>query len=332
MISSRLPEGFASLPKAELHLHLEGSIEPATVCRLSSKHGLALTEEEVRQRYAYRDFAGFIESFKWVTSLLREPSDYALITTDLAEYLIAQGVVYAEVTLSIGVMLRRKQRLEANFEAIVAAAEPFERRGLRLRWIFDAARQFGAEEALEVVESARRCNSKKIVAFGMGGDELRVPTAAFRRVYQRASEIGLHRLIHAGEIGGPEKIREAVELVGAERIGHGIAAIQDAALMELLVERGIPLEVCPSSNLCTGALQQQLGRTDVSLADHPLPALLRQGVPIVLSTDDPPMFHTDLLSEYARAADMGLSEPELLRLVEAGFEYAFDAGTLPRNS
>ncbi len=332
MRSSRLPKGFESLPKAELHLHLEGSIQPSTVCRLSSKHGPPVTEEEVRQRYAYRDFAGFIEAFKWVTSLLREPSDYALITKDLAEKLLTQGVVYAEVTLSIGIMLLRKQRSQENFEAIVEATETFERRGLRLRWIFDAVRQFGADAAMEVVETAGRCKSNKIVAFGIGGDELSVPTGEFRRVYQRASELGLRRLIHAGEIGGPEKIREAIEMLGVERIGHGIAAVRDAALMDLLVELGIPLEVCPSSNLCTGALQKQLGRAGVGLADHPLPALLRRGVPIVLSTDDPPMFHTDLLSEYAHAAQMGLSESELLKLVKAGFDYAFGEAGLPGHS
>jgi aminodeoxyfutalosine deaminase len=332
MSSSCLPEGFDSLPKTELHLHLEGSIRAPTVCRLSNKHGLAITEDEVQQRYAYRDFSDFIEAYKWVTSLLREPSDYALITKELAEHLITQGVVYAEVTLSVGVMLLRKQSPEANFEAMLEATGAFEQRGLRLEWIFDAVRQFGASAAMEVVQSARRCNSNRIIAFGLGGDELSVPTAEFRQVYRRASETGLHLLIHAGEVGGPEKVREAVELLGVERIGHGIAAIHDPALMDLLAERRIPLEVCPSSNLCTGALQKQTGRSGACLAEHPLPGLLRHGVPIVLSTDDPPMFHTDLLSEYAHAAQMGLREPELLKLVKAGFEYAFAAEGVPDNS
>jgi aminodeoxyfutalosine deaminase len=293
---------------------------------------LTVSEAEVRQRYAYGDFAGFIEAFKWVTSLLHEPNDYALITKDLAENLITQGVVYAEVTLSVGVMLLRKQSPEANFDAILEATESFRKRGLQLRWIFDAVRQFGAQAAMEVVEAAKRCDSRKIVAFGLGGDEMSVPTAAFRSVYERASELGLHRLIHAGEIGGPEKIREAVELLGVERIGHGIAAIHDPALLDVLAQGRIPLEVCPSSNLCTGALEKQLGRNDASLADHPLPALLRHGVPVVLSTDDPPMFHTDLRSEYAHAAQLGLSERELLKLVNAGFEYAFGAEGLPYHS
>src|SRR6266478_4021746 len=323
MTSSLLSPRIASLPKAELHLHLEGSIQPATVCALTARHGVVMTEEEVRRRYSYRDFSGFIEAFKWVTSFLRDPQDYALIANHLAEHLVTQNVVYTEVTLSIGVMLLRKQQPEANFEAVLRATEPFESRGLRFRWIFDAARQFGADAALEVVESSRRCNSKAIVAFGIGGDELSVPTKEFRPIYDRAAQIGLHRLMHAGEVGGPEKIREAIELLGAERIGHGIAAINDPELMDLLAERKIPLEICPGSNMKTAALARQLRREDVTIEDHPLPKLLRHGIPVVLSTDDPAMFHTTLQQEYANAARMGLQEHELARIVEMGFEHSF---------
>ena len=318
-----LSDRIASLPKAELHLHLEGSILPATVCALTARHRVVMTEAEVRQRYAYRNFPEFIEAFKWVTSFLREPQDYALIARDLAEHLLAQRVVYTEVTLSIGVMLLRKQRPEANFEALLRATEPFESRGLQFKWIFDAARQFGADAAMEVVESAKRCDSKAIVAFGIGGDELSIPTKEFRAVYDRAAQIGLHRLMHAGEVGGPDKIREAIELLGAERIGHGIAAIHDPELMDLLAGRKIPLEICPASNMKTAALARQLHREDVTIEDHPLPKFLRHGIPIVLSTDDPAMFHTTLQEEYANAARMGLQQDELTRIVEMGFEHAF---------
>ncbi|HZV89329.1 MAG TPA: adenosine deaminase [Candidatus Binatus sp.] len=323
MNSSLLPARIASLPKAELHLHLEGSIQPATVCALTAQHNIELTEDEVRQRYTYRDFTGFIDAFKWVTSFLREPRDYGLIATDLGEHLLTQGVVYAEVTLSIGVMLLRKQQPEANFEAILRATEPFEKQGLRLNWVFDAARQFGAEAAMDVVRAANRCQSKTIVAFGIGGDEMSVATQEFRPVYEQAANNGLHLLMHAGEVGGPEKIREAVELLNVERIGHGIAAAQDPALMDLLVDRRIPLEVCPQSNIRTGALAKQLRLPDATLAEHPLPRLWRHGIAIVLSTDDPAMFHTTLRAEYENAARMGLNETELVQLVNMSFEHAF---------
>lgn len=320
---SPLSQRIVSLPKAELHLHLEGSLRPATACALAARHGFAITEDEVRQRYSFRSFPEFIEAFKWVTSLLREPQDYGCVLRDLAEYLLTQNVVYAEVTLSVGVMLLRNQRPEANFEALLRAAEPFERRGLRLRWVFDAVRQFGPQAAMTVLESARSCHSKAIVAFGIGGDELSVPTAEFRDAYDRAAEIGLRRLIHAGEMGGPEKIREAIELLGVERIGHGIAAINDPTLMDLLAERKIPLEICPKSNLSTGALARQLARNDARIEDHPLLVFFRHGIPAVLSTDDPAMFRTTLQEEYAQAERMGLHEEELFRLAKMSFEHSF---------
>jgi aminodeoxyfutalosine deaminase len=324
MPASLLSERIAALPKAELHLHLEGSIQPATVYALTARHSVTMTEAEVRRRYAYRNFLEFIEAFKWVTSFLRDPQDYALIASELAEYLLTQNVVYTEVTLSVGVMLLRKQRPEANFEALLRATETFERRGLHFRWIFDAARQFGADAAMKVVDTAQICGSKAIVAFGIGGDELSVPTEAFRPVYEKATKIGLHRLMHAGEVGGPDSIREAVEFLSAERIGHGIAAINDSQLMDLLAEKNVPLEICPGSNIRTGALARQLQREEARIEDHPLPKLLRHGIPIVLSTDDPAMFHTTLQAEYENAARMGLTEVELANLVEAGFQYAFD--------
>ena len=144
-------------------------MQPSTVAKIAARHGVAVTEEEVRRRYAYQDFVEFIETFKWVTSFLRQPADYAVIVNDFAEALLAQRVVYAEVTLSIGVMQLRGQDPQANFAAMLEAAEAFERRGLRLRWVWDAVRQFGVEAAMAVVEAAGRCRNDKIVAFGIGG-------------------------------------------------------------------------------------------------------------------------------------------------------------------
>jgi aminodeoxyfutalosine deaminase len=150
-----------------------------------------------------------------------------------------------------------------------------------------------------------------------------IATEEFRPVYEQAAKIGLHLLMHAGEVGGPEKVREAIELPSAERIGHGIAAAQDPALMDLLVDRRVPLEICPQSNICTGALAKQLHIANATLADHPLPKLWRHGIPVVLATDDPAMFHTTLLAEYENAARIGLNETELTQLVDMSFEHAF---------
>jgi aminodeoxyfutalosine deaminase len=311
------------LPKAELHLHLEGSIRPETAVELAARHGTKLTAEEVVARYNYADFAGFIDVFKWVTSFLRDPGDYALITRKLLEELQRQNVVYAEITISTGVMLRRMQNVEANFAAIRETSQIVSFNRLRTAWIFDAARQFGADSAKEVSRWACKLHKSGVVALGMGGDELAFPAVNFRAAFDLAREEGLHILCHAGEIGGPEAVREAVEILGVERIGHGIAVMHDPALAEMLALRRIVLENCPTSNLCTGALAKQIGRPSASLADHPLPTFIERGLAVVLSSDDPALFHTDLLSEYAHAESLGLSKQQLLQLAEQSFNAAF---------
>ncbi len=314
----------SAIPKAELHLHLEGSIEPATAVKLAARHGVGITEEDVRERYAPGDFAKFLEAFKWVTSFLRTPADYALITERLAEKLLTQKVVYAEVTLSIGVMLLRKQDALANFAAIRAAAKKYESRGLRLQWIFDAVRQFGVAAANEVMSLVAECVGEGVVAFGIGGDELALPAKDFVSVYERAGAAGLGRLIHVGEIGNASAIQEAVEILGVTRVGHGIAAMNDSCVMDFLQERGITLELCPTSNIRTGALARQLGKSFARIEEHPLKKFFDRGLRITLSTDDPAMFETTLVDEYVRASDaLGIAPASLVRIAEMGFENSF---------
>lgn len=314
----------AGIPKAELHLHLEGSIAPPTAVRLAARHGIVITEEDVRERYSPGDFTKFLDAFKWVTSFLRTPADYALITERLADHLLAQNVVYAEVTLSIGVMLLRKQDPLANFAAIRQAAAPYESRGLRMQWIFDAVRQFGVAAAEEVVALASQCVKENVVAFGIGGDELALPAKDFVGVYERAGAASLGKLIHVGEIGNAASVREAVELLGVTRVGHGIAAMNDSSVMDFLAERGVTLELCPTSNIRTGALARQIGRPSGRIEEHPLKIFFDRGLRITLSTDDPAMFETTLLEEYAHAArEIGMSASSLLRVLEMGFQNAF---------
>jgi adenosine deaminase len=290
---------------------------------LATHNGIAITEQEVGARYAPGTFSDFLDAFKWVTSFLRNPADYALITERLAEALITQNVVYAEVTLSVGVMLLRKQDPLANFAAIRAAAAKFEARGLRINLIFDAVRQFGVPAAREVAQMAAECAGDGVVAFGIGGDENALPAEDFANVYESIAAAGLGRLIHAGETGPSDGMREAVEILGVTRIGHGIAAMHDARLMDLLMERGVTLEICPTSNLRTGALARQLHLPAAMMSQHPLPEFVRCGLMVTLSTDDPAMFETSLEDEYAVASGMGLSTTELIRIAEAGFERSF---------
>ncbi len=313
----------SALPKAELHLHLEGAIDPTIVVELAARRGASVPIEEAERRYHFQDFTGFLEAYKWVTSLLSKPDDYALITRHLTDQLLSQNVLYAEVTLSVGVMLRRHQDVAANFAAIRQAAERAQAKGLRLQWIFDAVRQFDLEEAMEVARHATAMKSEGVVAFGLGGDELALPAKDFRRVYEFAGTAGLHRLIHVGELGSAQHVRQAVELLAVERIGHGIAAMHDEPTMDLLVARQIPLEICPASNLCTGALARQLGQKEARVKDHPLRQFLRRGLSVTLSTDDPAMFRTNLTAEYRLAHTLGLTLGELVRLAEMSFQHAF---------
>ena len=243
--NSNFKNFFSKLPKAELHLHLEGMLAPNRVAGLARKYNVPLDPGEIHRRFDSRSFAQFLELYKWATSFLREPEDYARLAEDAAGGLGSEGVAYAEVTLSVGVMLLRKQDVRANFHAI---REVFTRshaagQGPRVQYVFDAVRQFGPEPALEVIERAAELRSEGVAAFGLGGDELSVPLAAFQPVYAQARKEKLRLLVHAGETGGSQQIRDAIDLLGAERIGHGIAAIRDPNLMMLLRERRIPLEI-----------------------------------------------------------------------------------------
>ncbi len=290
---------FTALPKAELHVHLEGSIEPSTLVELAARHGVTLSPEETAPRYAPGNFDQFIDNFIWITSFLRGPEDYALIARRFAESLQRQNVLYAEVTLSIGVMIRRNQDPAANFAALrdAAAAVP----GVQLKYIFDAVRQWGAAPAMEVARIAAELRSPDIIAYGIGGDELGLPTADLRPVYDYVASQGMHRLIHAGEIGGPELVREAVEMLGAERIGHGIAVMRDERTHGLPCRAQYSARSLPDQQSCAPERWPgKLNRPTAGYDQHPLPSIFRRGLPVTLSSDDPAMFETTVSATNMR--------------------------------
>jgi adenosine deaminase/aminodeoxyfutalosine deaminase len=306
-----------SLPKAELHLHLEGSVEPSTLLELRQHHGMeGATLAEVEQLYSYRDFAGFLSAFKDVTEHLRTPEDYELITYRLVERLKRQNVLLAEVTVSVGVCLWRKQDFSAIFEGLERGRQRGEKDfGVSLLWIFDAIRQFGAEKAQNVVDLAIQFRDRSVVAFGIGGDEAAGPPEWFTGVYARAAEHGLHLTAHAGESVGPDSIWGALNLK-AERIGHGLTAGQDPELVEELAERQIPIEICVTSNLRTGCCPE--------LTQHPVRRYFDQGLMLTLNSDDPAMFRTSLVEEYALVQDaFGFTDEHLRELARNSFEASF---------
>ena len=318
-----VPDWIARLPKAELHLHLEGSATPETLVTLARARGRELSLAEVERRYAYRrSFLSFLLAFKWVSEQLRTPADYAFLLRALLARLHREKVLYAEITLSAGVVLWKKQDLEPTFLAVRQAAEEAQRKDpVEVRWIVDAVRNFGARHVSQVADYAIRWKEAGVVAFGIGGEERGAPPEKFKATFERVRAAGLHVTVHAGETVGPRSIWGALRALGAERIGHGLAAFRDPKLVALLAEKKIPLEACPSSNRRTGALRKHTGSHD--LRRHPLVDYVRRGVPVTLNTDDPGLFETTLNQEYALAHRLGLSRAELLRISQTAFEVAF---------
>jgi aminodeoxyfutalosine deaminase len=305
-----------ALPKAELHLHLEGSVAPETLVELRKKHGKQSTLAEAESLYQYKDFSGFLMAFKTLTEDLQTPDDYELITYRLMEQLKAENVLHAEVYVAVGVCLWRKQDFEAIFEGLECGRERGEKDfGVSVLWIFDAVRQFGAEAAQQVFELAAKFRERNVVGIGIGGDEQKAPPELFREQYASAAAHGLRLTAHAGESAGPESIWGALNL-GAERIGHGLTAHQDPELIEELAQRQIPVEICLTSNLRTACCTK--------VSDHPVRRYFDQGLMLTLNTDDPAMFGTTLSHEYELAqAEFGFTDEHLRELARNSFEASF---------
>ncbi len=311
------------LPKAELHLHLEGTILPSTLVELSARHDARpLTLPEARALYHFTDFTGFLDAFKAVTRLLLDPDDYELAAWRMMQHLAAQGVVHAEVFVSVGVIYMWRNHDPAAFEPIFAGLERARERaerdlGLSVYWIFDAVRHFTVEEAERVFLKAAelKATHPSIIGIGLGGDERRTGSAPFRALFAQAAEAGLHLTNHAGETTGPEAIREALS-IGSERIGHALSAVRDFYLMEELKERRIPLELNPTSNVRTGVC--------TSLADHPLKKYFKAGLLVTLNSDDPAFFGSDLANEYLLAhTEQGFTRDDLRQLAANSIHASF---------
>jgi adenosine deaminase/aminodeoxyfutalosine deaminase len=279
--------------------------------------GRVFTEDEARALYQYHDFTGFMIAFKTVTERLRTAEDYELVTYRMMQKLHAQNVLHAEVYISAGVVHWRGQEFAPLFEGAERGRQRGERDfGMSLYWIFDAVRHFGVDEAQRVVEEAIRFKDSNVVGIGIGGDERRAGPEQFRDVYAHAAKHGLRLTAHAGETVGPESIWGAVRELKADRIGHGLHAIEDPALVSYLAEKQIPVEICITSNVMTGCC--------VAVEQHPVRKLFDAGVPVVLNTDDPDMFRTTLVREYEIARDQfGFTENELRELAKNSFRASF---------
>lgn len=335
---SDLKTFIAGLPKAELHVHHVGSASPRIVSELAARHpGTVPADIELlREYFTFSDFAHFIEVYLSVVDLVRTPEDIRYLTYEIARDLAqTQQVRYAELTCTPYTSVRPDlavrepghtghtgMAIEAYTEALEDARVGAERDfGITLRWIYDIPGESGIPAADATLAYAVDHGPEALIGFGLGGPEMGVPRPQFERHFDAARAAGLRSLPHAGETTGPQTIWDALTVLKAERIGHGTSAAQDPALLAHLAEHRIPLEVCPSSNVRTGAV--------ASVEEHPLPRLLQAGVPVTLNTDDPGMFGCDIVGEYRLAHEaFGLTPAELALIAHTGVAAAYCSAEL----
>ncbi|WP_232661305.1 adenosine deaminase [Pseudonocardia sp. TRM90224] len=316
-----------ALPKVELHVHLVGSASVPTVLALAARHGAATVPSdpaELAEYYRFRDFAHFVDIYQTVNALVTGPADVTDLVVGLARDAAAGGVRYAEVTVTpmshVHVGMDPAAVADALLEGRERAAAEF---GIELGWIFDTAGELGVENAWDTLDWVLKHRPEGTVGYGLAGPEIGIGRALFTRPFTVAREAGLHSLPHAGETTGPATVWSALTDLGAERIGHGIHSVTDPRLLDHLAEHRIPLEVCPTSNVRTGAVP--------SMAAHPLPRLLQWGVPVTLNTDDPGMFDCDIAGEYLVAHEaFGLTPAELAQIARTGVDAAFCSAELKR--
>ena len=309
----------AGLPKAELHVHQVGSASPRIVAQLAERHPGRVPSDPaaLAEYFRFDDFAHFIDIYLSVVDLVRTAEDVQLLTVEVAREMAVQQIRYAELTVTPYISISERLPPEAFLEAIEDARQVALRDfGLELAWIFDTPADFGIPAAELTASVALDHDVPGLIGFGVGGSERGFPRSMFADQFARARAAGLHSIPHAGETTGPETIWDALESLGAERIEHGITAVADPRLLAHLAEHRITLDVCPTSNVALKVV--------ADLEQHPIRALVAAGVPVSVNSDDPPMFGTDLNTEYAIAARLlGLDERGLADLAGVAVAASF---------
>ena len=303
-------EFLRALPKVQLHCHLEGTLRAPTFVNLAGKHGVALTyrpheagpfpkdepPNAADDPYAFHDFEGFLLTFAAVSRSLAEPADYGLLAREYLEDAIAQNVGYAELFISPSVWQFFHKKIDPR-ACVAAIREACDAAGaIEVQLIVDLTRNFGVESAMRTAQLAVDLRDLGVIGIGLGGDEAHYPAELFAGCFAFAREHGLHCVAHAGESAGAQSVRAAVEVLQAERIGHGIRALEDRAVVDLLVERKIPLEICPTSNFRTGVVMGE--------APHPLVELDEAGCVVTIDADDPAIFKTSITEELEYVAEI----------------------------
>jgi len=316
---SELASWVRALPKAELHVHLEGTISPSAYRRIAQRNGVPIADD-IASLYRCHDFETFLSAFVQIVKVLRQPQDFFELTAEYLSSSAADSVRHIELMLSPATL--RYFDKSIDLVAIVAAIHDACRQahaasGISTLVIFDMVRNLGPEAALLDIELALRCREYGVVGIGLGGDEHNFPARDFGEPFARAQQAGLRRTVHAGEAAGAESVQDAVTFCHAERIGHGVAAAHSPDTMRLLRERKIAVEACLTSNDVTGVWN--------TYHAHPIIRFINDEVPATLNSDDPAFFGATLVDEYVRAAGLGLSRATLLQLARNSFVYSFAA-------
>lgn len=320
MHSAPVTRFISALPKAELHVHMQGAASVETVLELSREYpevGLPQDEDAMREFYRFTDFPSFISLYMSAARLVRTGDDIYALTVGQARDLAAGNVRYAETTVTADSHLSVGIAPDELAEALTRGRSDARRlHGVELAFVYDINGELGVESGERLLAWIEQYRPEGSVGFGLGGPEVGVPRSAYADLFRRARDLDLHCVPHAGETVGPGEVWSAIDELGAERVGHGIASAQDPVLMATLVERGITLEICPTSNVCTGAV--------TSLAAHPFPVLREAGIRLTLNTDDPGMFSTDINTEYAIAHDVfGVDAAGLAELARESVRSSF---------
>jgi adenosine deaminase len=308
------------MPKAELHIHLEGSILPRTLLELAQRNHVNLPADDeagLAELYQFQDFDQFLKTYLMITKCLRTPDDYRLIAYEYGSECARQNIRYAEVTFTI---LTNTSLTDLSWQEILRGLNAGREQaqtdfGVCWQWVFDIVRNI-PDTQKQVVDIALSAREMGVVALGLGGLEVGFPPELFEETFNLAEKEHIHRVPHAGEISGPQSVWSALKLLHAERIGHGVRSIEDPSLMEYLASNSIPLEICPTSNVCL--------KVYPDYTHHPLRKLWDAGLLVTIGSDDPAMFGADLNHEYqVLVEDFNFTQSELERISMNGIHASF---------
>ena len=306
------------IPKAEIHVHLEATINPDLCRKFATRNNVEISEDLFGSQYAYAwdDFYDFIKKYDIVTSVIQTPEDYRELTYNYLKECAESNVIYVEAMISSTHAKQRGMTYHSFLEGVLKGAQQAESEfGIVSKYIMNGIRHLGSDSVQKTADEVLKNPHDDLVGFGLAGDELHFPPEIFTKTFDMLQEARFPITVHAGEWDGPERIRDAIKLLHPTRLGHGVRSIEDPALVELIKELDIILETCPTSNVATKIYK--------NYQNHPVKKLFDQGVKITVNSDDPPFFNASIAGEYEVMRTLGLSDNELKSLTRNAIEYAF---------